>query len=124
MGTTRKALALAAALSALTLAGCGEDNNPIAAAEDAARDAGAQVQEKAIEAATVAALAAIDPELAKDPQRALAQARAVCVAVEDKTTSQAVAEARKRFDSSSVNVDDATAKEIVRVLRKDLCPRL
>lgn len=114
---------LAAALTALALTGCGDDD-PVSAAQDAARNAGDQVQQKAIEAATVAALAAIDPELAKDPKRALVQARAVCAAVENKTATQAVTEARKRFGSNSVRVDQATAKQIVRVLKKDLCPRL
>lgn len=119
--TSRMTLTLA--LTAALLAGCGDDD-PISAAGDAARSAGDQVQQKAIEAATVAALAAVDPELAKDPKRALVQARAVCAAVENKSAAQAVAEARKRFGSSAVRVDQATAKEIVRVLRKDLCPRL
>jgi hypothetical protein len=123
MPTRRTSRTLAAALTALALAGCGDDN-PVSTAQDAARNAGDQVQQKAIEAATVAALAAIDPELAKDPTRALVQARAVCAAVENKTAAQAAAEARKRFGSSSVQVDHATAKEIVRVLKKDLCPRL
>lgn len=123
MPMRRAAVTLAAALTALTLSACGDDD-PVSAAQDAARNAGDQVQQKAIEAATVAALAAIDPELAKDPKRALVQARAVCAAVENKTAAQAAAEARKRFGSQSVQVDAATAKEIVRVLRKDLCPRL
>ncbi len=120
---TRTTLTLAATLTALALAGCGDDD-PVSSAQDAVRGAGEQVQQKAIETATVAALAAIDPDLAKDPQRALVQARAVCAAVENKTANQAAAEARKRFGSSSVKVDDATAKQIVRALKKDLCPRL
>lgn len=123
MSTRRALLTLATALTVFTLAGCGDDN-PVSDAQDAARNAGDQVQQKAIEAATVAALAAIDPELAKDPKRALVQARAVCAAVENKTAAQAATEARKRFGSTSVRVDNATAKEIVRVLKKDLCPRL
>ena len=123
MSTRRAPLTLAAVLTAFALAGCGDDN-PVSTAQDAARNAGDQVQQKAIEAATVAALAAIDPELAKDPKRALVQARAVCAAVENKTAAQAAAEARKRFGSDSVQVDHATAKQIVQALKKDLCPRL
>ena len=119
----RTPLTLDAARTALALAGCGDDD-PVSDVQDAARNAGDQVQQKAIEAATVAALAAIDPELAKDPKRTLVQARAVCAAVENKTAAQATTEARKRFGSNSVQVDRATAKEIVQVLKKDLCPRL
>ncbi len=119
--TRRCAVLLTAALFALTA--CGDDN-PISQAEDKARQAGAQAQQKAIEAVAVAALAAIHPDLAKDPARALVSARAVCAAIENQTASQAAAEARKRFGTGSAKVDDATAKDIVRVLKKDLCPRL
>ncbi len=115
---------LGAALAVLALAACGEDNNPIQNAQDAARNAADQAQQKAYEGATIAALAAIDPELAQDPTRALVQAKAVCAVIENKPAAQGVAEARKRFGTSSVQVDDATAKQIVKVLKKDLCPRL
>jgi hypothetical protein len=121
MATRRFALVLTAAV--FGLAACGDDN-PISSAQDAARDAGQQAQQKVYEAAAVAALAAIDPDLAKDPKRALVQAKAVCVAIENKNATQAVSEARQRFGTGSVKVNDATAKEIVRVLKKDVCPRL
>lgn len=118
-------VAVGAALAAVALAGCGEDGkDPIGAAQDAAQNAAGKAQQKAYEAATVAALAAIDPDLAADPQRALMQAKAVCLAIENKNANQAAAQARKRFGSSSVKVDDATAKQILRVLKQDLCPRL
>ncbi|WP_019875393.1 hypothetical protein [Sporichthya polymorpha] len=119
----RSAVTLIAA-ALCVLPGCGDDDDPISRAQDAARNAGAQAQQKAVEAVAVAALAAIDPDLARDPGRALVQARAVCAAIENQTANQAAAEARKRFSTGSVKVDEATAKDIVRTLRKDLCPRL
>jgi hypothetical protein len=119
-------LTVAAALTAAALAGCGDD--PVQSAQDtaqsAAQNAAGKAQQKAYEGATVAALAAIDPDLAADPRRTLIQAKAVCLAIENKTAAQAVSEARKRFGSGSVKVDDATAKRIIRALKKDLCPRL
>lgn len=114
---------LAAASAAWALAACGEDD-PIGAAQDAARNAGEQVERKAYETATVAALAAIDPDLAADPSRALIQAKAACAVIENENTAKATTEVRKRFGTSSVRVNDATAKQIIRVLKKDLCPRL
>jgi hypothetical protein len=121
--TTRAA---AAALLALALAGCGDD--PVQSAQDkaqsAARNAGDKAQQKAYEAVTIAALAAIDRDLAANPQNALVQAKAVCHIIETKSANQAVTEARKRFSTSSVKVNDATAKQIVKVLKKDLCPKL
>ncbi len=127
MPTRRITLTLAAALTALALAGCGDDD-PIGSAQDAAKNAaqGAadKAQQKAYEGATIAALAAIDPDLAKDPTRALVQAKALCAVIENQNSAKATAEARKRFGSSSVKVDDATAKQIIKVLKKDLCPRI
>ncbi|GAA0615632.1 hypothetical protein GCM10009547_16970 [Sporichthya brevicatena] len=119
--TRRCAVLLTAALFALTA--CGDDD-PISQAQDKARQAGTQAQQKAVEAFAVAALAAIDPELAKDPARALVSARAVCAAIENENATKAATEARKRFSTGSVKVDEATAKSIVRTLQKDLCPRL
>ena len=119
---TRRTLALAAALTALMLAGCGDDD-PVQSAKDAANNAADKAQQKAYEGATIAALAAIDPDLAKDPSRALIQAKAVCVAIENENSTKAVKVARQQF-GSSVKVNDATAKQIIKVLKKDLCPRL
>ena len=128
MTTTRRrgALPLAAALLALTLAGCNDDSVQSAqdAAKGAAQDAGNQAQQKAYEAATIAALAAINHNLTSNPQNALVQAKAVCLVLENKNANQAAVEARKRFSTSSVKVNDAMAKQIVRVLKKDLCPKL
>lgn len=125
MATRRIALVLTAALFSLTA--CGDDD-PITSAQDAAQNAAQnaadKAQQKAYEGATITALAAIDPDLAKDPQRALLQAKAVCAVLENKTAAQGATEARKRFGSNAVKVDDATAKQIVRVLKKNLCPRL
>lgn len=127
MLTTRRALALASALTTFALAGCGDDN-PIQSAQDAAQNAAQnaadKAQQKAIEGAAIAALAAIDPDLAANPSRALIQAKAVCLAIENETAAKAATVARQQFGSSSVKVNDATAKQIVKVLKKDLCPRL
>lgn len=124
MSTTRRTtLTLAAALTALALAGCGDDN-PVQSAQDAAQNAANKAQQKAFEGATIAALAAIDPDLAKDPTRALIQAKAVCVAIENENAAKAAKVARQQFGTSSVKVNDATAKQIIKVLKKDLCPRI
>jgi hypothetical protein len=124
MPTTRRAtLALTAALTALALAGCGDDD-PVKSAQDAANGAADKAQQKAYEGATIAALAAIDPDLAKNPSRALVQAKAVCYAIENENAARAATVARQQFGSSSVKVNDATAKQIIKVLKKDLCPRL
>lgn len=126
MPTPPTTLTLVAAL-AFALAGCGDDN-PISSAQDAAQtaaqNAADKAQQKAYEGAAIAALAAINPELAKDPSRALIQAKAVCVAIENKNAAQAATVARQQFGTSSVKVNDATAKQIIKVLKKDLCPRI
>jgi len=124
--TGRAALPLAAALLALALTGCKDDSVQSAqdAAKGAAQNAGNQAQQKAYEGVTIAALAAINHNLTSNPQNALVQAKAVCLVLENKNANQAAVEARKRFSTSSVKVNDAMAKQIVRVLKKDLCPKL
>jgi hypothetical protein len=124
--TGRAALPLAAALLALALTGCKDDSVQSAqdAAKGAAQNAGNQAQQKAYEGVTIAALAAINHNLTSNPQNALVQAKAVCLVLENKNANQAAVEARKRFSTRSVKVNDAMAKQIVRVLKKDLCPKL
>jgi hypothetical protein len=124
--TGRAALPLAAALLALALTGCKDDSVQSAqdAAKGAAQNAGTQAQQKAYEGVTIAALAAINHNLTSNPQNALVQAKAVCLVLENKNANQAAVEARKRFSTRSVKVNDAMAKQIVRVLKKDLCPKL
>src|SRR5689334_11180265 len=86
----------------LALAGCGDD--PVGSAQDAAQNAaqnaGDKAQQKAYEAVTIAALAAIDKDLAANPTNALVQAKAVCLVIENKNANQAAAEAKKRFNTS------------------------
>jgi len=124
--TRRGALLLAAAVAGAALAGCNDDKVQSAQdkAQNAAQNAGDKAQQKAYEAVTIAALAAINRNLTSNPQDALVEAKAVCYVIENKSANQAVTETRKRFTTSSVKVDDAMAKQIVKVLKKDLCPKL
>lgn len=124
--TRRGAVPLAAALLALALAGCNDDSVQSAQdkAQHAAQNAGDQAQQKAYEGVTIAALAAINHNLTANPQNALVQAKAVCLVLKNQNAHQAAVEARKRFSTSSVKVNDAMAKQIVQVLKKDLCPKL
>ena len=116
----------AAALILAALAGCNDDKVQSAQdkAQSAAQNAGDKAQQKAYEAVTIAALAAIDRDLASNPTDALVQAKAVCYVIENKNANQATAEAKKRFNNKDVKVNDAMAKQIVKVLKKDLCPKL
>ena len=123
--TRRGALTLAA-LTTLTLAGCNDDK--VQSAQDKAQNAAGQAQqkaqEKAYEGLTIAALAAIDRNLASNPSNALIQAKAVCYVLKNKNANQAATEAQKRFTTKSVKVNQAMAKQIVKVLKDDLCPKL
>jgi hypothetical protein len=123
MRIRRAALAVTAVIA---LTGCGDDKVKSAqdAAQNAAQNAGDKAQQKAYEAVTIAALAAIDRNLAANPTNALVEAKAMCAVIKNKNANQAAAEAKKRFTTNKVKVNDAMAKQIVTVLKKDLCPKL
>jgi hypothetical protein len=124
MPTTRRVTLVL--ITALALTGCGDDKVQSAQdkAQDAAQNAGDKAQQKAYEAVTIAALAAIDRNLAANPTNALVEAKAMCAVIKNKNANQATAEAKKRFTTTKVKVNDAMAKQIVTVLKKDLCPKL
>jgi hypothetical protein len=125
MTTWTRNLALCA-VAMLALAGCNSDS--VDSAKDKAQNAADQgqqkAQQKAYEGLTIAALAAINSNLTSNPSNALIQAKAVCYVIENKNANQAAAEAQKRFTTKQVKVNQAMAKQIVKVLKKDLCPKL
>ncbi len=131
----RIALALTAALTALTLAGCGGDDEPEQSPQEVARQQAEELQQESIERATVDALfgslcgirfecGGINKELEADPKAATEDARAVCAKVDAQNDKAAEAEVKKRFSNAKFQVSDKVAEDVVRILTLKICPKL
>ncbi len=70
----------------------------------------------------LADLAAIDPGLVVDADRALRRGQRVCERIaQQQTEAQVVEYARLEFDGGNASVDTAKARRIVAVVRQHLC---